>query len=184
MPFVTEEIWSLMPGEERGLLAAAPFPVAERSRFDEQAEQELGRMIEAVTALRRYRDEIGATPSAAVRGHLAAEGYDELRGQMGRLARFEWVEGSTADGDVIATVPIPGGAVQVVPSDAFDPAEAQRRVEKKRAELIKEIERAERKLANEQFVEKAPPEVVEEERRKLEEYRHALERLEGDAPPG
>jgi valyl-tRNA synthetase len=74
--------------------------------------------------------------------------------------------------------------VQVVPSDAFDPAEAQRRVEKKRAELIKEIERAERKLANEQFVEKAPPEVVEEERRKLEEYRHALERLEGDAPPG
>jgi valyl-tRNA synthetase len=199
MPFVTEEIWSLMPGEERGLLAAAPFPVAERSRFDEQAEQELGRMIEAVTALRRYRDEIGATPSAAVRGHLAAEGYDELRGQMGRLARFEWVEGSAVaqavggahgaatpsmDGDVIATVPIPGGAVQVVPSDAFDPAEAQRRVEKKRAELIKEIERAERKLANEQFVEKAPPEVVEEERRKLEEYRHALERLEGDAPPG
>jgi valyl-tRNA synthetase len=81
-------------------------------------------------------------------------------------------------------VPIPGGAVQVVPSDAFDPAEAQRRIEKKRAELVKEIERLERKLANEQFVQKAPPEVVEQERRKLEEYRVALERLEGDAPPG
>ena len=37
MPFVTEEIWSLMPGE-RGLLAVAEFPVADESRFDEDAE--------------------------------------------------------------------------------------------------------------------------------------------------
>ena len=36
MPFVTEEIWSLMPGE-RGLLAVADWPVADRARFDEAA---------------------------------------------------------------------------------------------------------------------------------------------------
>jgi valyl-tRNA synthetase len=190
MPFVTEEIWSLMPGEERGLLAVAEFPAADLSRGDEDAEREIGRMIEAVTALRRYRDEVGAKPSAAVRAHLAAEGYDACAEHMGRLARFEWVDGATADGDtqvgasaprgtgVIATVPVPGGGVQVLPSEAFDAGEAQRRVEKKRADLAKEIERAEKKLANEQFVAKAPPAVVEEERRKLEEYREALRRLE------
>jgi valyl-tRNA synthetase len=83
------------------------------------------------------------------------------------------------DGDVIATVPIPGGGVQVLPSEAFDTDEAKQRIEKKRAALVTEIERAEKKLANEQFVAKAPPAVVEEERRKLEEYREALERLEG-----
>jgi len=184
MPFVTEEIWSLMPGEERGLLAAAEFPVADRSRFDEGAERELERMIEAVTALRRYRDEVGAKPSAAVRGHLAAEGYDGLRDHVARLARFEWVDGSDADGDVIASVPVPGGAVQVLPSEAFDAGEARERIEKKRAGLVQEIERAEKKLANEQFVAKAPAAVVDEERRKLAEYRDALENLSLDDSRG
>ena len=135
-------------------------------------------MIEAVTALRRYRDEVSAKPSAAVRGHLVADGYDKLSDHVGRLARFEWVDGSDADGDVIASVPIPGGAVQVLPSDAFDAGEAEARVEKKRAGLVQEIERAEKKLSNEQFVAKAPAEVVDEERRKLAEYREALAQLE------
>ena len=177
MPFVTEEIWDLMPGDDRGLLAVADFPVVDPAHFDEDAEAELGRMIEAVTALRRYRDEVGAKPSASVRGHLAAEGYDACRDHMARLARFEWVDEASADGDVLATVPIPGGGVQVLPSEAFDAAEAEARLEKKAADLSREIERAEKKLANEQFVAKAPAAVVEEERRKLEEYREALERL-------
>jgi valyl-tRNA synthetase len=79
---------------------------------------------------------------------------------------------------VIASVPIPGGAVQVLPSDAFDAGEAEARIEKKRTDLAREIERAEKKLSNEQFVAKAPAAVVDEERRKLAEYREALAQLE------
>ena len=75
-------------------------------------------------------------------------------------------------------MPVPGGGVQVLPSDAVDPAEAERRRAARRDQLAAEIERAERKLANEQFVERAPAAVVAEERRKLEEYREALRRLE------
>ena len=74
-------------------------------------------------------------------------------------------------------MPIPGGAIEVLPSDAFDPAEAEKRIAAKRSGLEAEIERAEHKLANEKFVERAPAAVVEEERRKLEEHREALERL-------
>jgi valyl-tRNA synthetase len=178
MPFVTEEIWSLLPGEGRGLLAVADWPVADAARLDEAAEAELDRLIEAVSALRRYRDEVGAKAASAVRGRLVADGYDPLRDQIARLARFEWVDGDSPDGDVLATVPIPGGGVQVLPSDAFDAAEVRARIEKRREQLRAEIERAERKLANEGFVAKAPAAVVEEERRKLEEYREALRRLE------
>jgi valyl-tRNA synthetase len=176
MPFVTEEIWSLMPGE-RGLLATAEWPKADESRIDPDAEAEVGRLIEAVTALRRYRDEVGAKGS--VRGRLVAEGYDGLEEQLGRLARFELVGDASGNGDVLATVPIPGGGVQVLPSDAFDPAEAEKRIAARREQLRAEVERAERKLANEKFVERAPAEVVDEERRKLEEYREALRRLGG-----
>jgi valyl-tRNA synthetase len=176
MPFVTEEIWSLMPGE-RGLLAVADWP-ASAGLFDEAAESEIGRLIEAVKALRRYRDEVGAKPAAPVRGRLAAEGYEGLTGHLARLARFELVGEDFSDGDVLATVPVPGGGMLVLPSDAFDPAEADRRRAARREQLAAEIERAERKLANDKFVERAPAEVVEEERRKLEEYREALRRLE------
>jgi valyl-tRNA synthetase len=179
MPFVTEEIWSLMPGEDRGLLAVADWPAVEASRFDDAAEGELERLIEAVSALRRYRDEVGAKAGSAVRGRLVAKGYETVRDQIARLSRFEWVDDRSQDGDVLATVPIPGGGVQVLPSDAFDAAEARARIEKRREQLRAEVERAERKLANEGFVAKAPAAVVEEERRKLEEYREALRRMEG-----
>jgi valyl-tRNA synthetase len=179
MPFVTEEIWSLLPGEDRGLLAVSDWPTADAARFDEPAEAQLERVIEAVSALRRYRDEVGAKAGAAVRGRLVADGYDDVRDQIARLARFEWVEEGSPDGDVLATVPIPGGGVQVLPSDAFDAGEARARIEKRREQLRAEVERAERKLANEGFVAKAPAAVVEEERRKLEEYREALRRMEG-----
>jgi valyl-tRNA synthetase len=175
MPFVTEEIWSLMP-PERGLLAVADWP-SSATLTDDAAEAEVGVLIEAVTALRRYREEVGAKPSAIVRGRLAADGYDGLRGHLARLARFELVGEDASNGDVLATVPVPGGGMQVLPSDAFDPAEAERRRAARREQLAAEMERAERKLANEQFVERAPAEVVAEERRKLEEYREALRRL-------
>jgi valyl-tRNA synthetase len=178
MPFVTEEIWSLLPGERR-LLAAADWP-SSTALVDDAAEADVGRLIEAVTALRRYREEVGAKPSAIVRGRLTADGYDGLREHLARLARLELVREDPSNGDVLATVPVPGGGVQVLPSDAFDPAEAERRRAARREQVAGEIERAERKLANEQFVERAPAEVVAEERRKLEEYREALRRLDSE----
>ena len=186
MPFVTEEIWALMPeagdgiGGERGMLATAAWPLPDSARIDEDAEAEVGRLIEAVTALRRYRDEVGAKPSAALRGRLVADGYGATGEHLARLARLELIDGEVENGDVLATVPIPGGGVQVLPSDAFDPAEAEKRLAARRESLRAEIERAERRLANEKFVERAPAEVVEEERRKLGEYRDALRRL-GDS---
>ena len=72
---------------------------------------------------------------------------------------------------------MPGGTVALLPTDAFDPAEVERRIAAQREELDAEIARLEAKLANERFVSKAPPEVVEGEREKLDGYRRALDSL-------
>src|SRR4051812_5429849 len=177
MPFVTEEIWSYLPGE-RELLAVASWPLPDDGLIDPAAEDHLGQVIEAVTELRSYRDAVGAKASTDVPARLLAEGYDEAsRSQIARLARFSFVPEEHADGDVLATLPLPGGAVQVLPSEAFDPVEGEKKLAAKRDQLRGEIDRGEKKLANKGFVDKAPPEVVEDERRKLEEYRRALERL-------
>ncbi|MBN1528165.1 MAG: valine--tRNA ligase [Thermoleophilaceae bacterium] len=174
MPFASEEIWSLLPGE-RGLLATSPWPAADAARRDERAEAALERFIEAVGALRSYRDEVGAKPGTTLRGVLAAEGYDDLHEHLGRLARFELVDGGD---EPVAEVEIPGGVVRVLPSEGLDAEEEGRRRDAERTRLRGEIERLERKLSNESFVQKAPPEVVEGERGKLDDYREALRRLD------
>ena len=90
---------------------------------------------------------------------------------VGRLSRFEFVDDG---GDPVASV----GPVKVLASDAARRRGGRRaRLEQRREELRSEVERAERKLGNEGFVAKAPAEVIEEERGKLERYRGELEEL-------
>src|SRR4051794_25976628 len=176
MPFVTEEIWSLMPGE-RGLLAVADWPVADESRFDDAAEADLERLIETITQVRRFREELAAKPTAELRGRFTTEGYEWLTGPLARLARVEVVDDAGSDGHVLATVSLPGGGLELLPSDDFDVAEAEQQLAVLRESLAAEIERAESKLANENFVERAPAEVVAGERRKLEDFRETLRGL-------
>ena len=96
---------------------------------------------------------------------------------MARLAGFKF-DGSDNGGDPVATVAVPGGSVQVFETQDIDAEEASRRREVERAKLQQEIARLEAKLGNEKFVERAPAEVVDGERRKLEGYRGELEELD------
>ncbi len=176
MPHVTEEIWSFMPAE-RGLLAVADWPTAEPGRIDEDAEAVVGRAIQAITDLRRYREQAEVKPSAVLPARLTAEGYERTAALVARLARLDLAGGDGAA--PAAEVPVPGGVVQLLPDDAFDPDAAARRIAARREQLGGEIERLERKLANERFVERAPAEVVDGEREKLAGARQALASLEG-----
>ncbi|HUA71223.1 MAG TPA: valine--tRNA ligase [Solirubrobacteraceae bacterium] len=172
IPFVTEEIYRYIPGTE-GLLAAG-LPPAEPGARDEHAEATVARVIEAVQALRGWRDFAGVRAAATVPARLAAEGYEETGEHLARLARMAF----TADGaEPVATVPVPGGAVEILPSEDIDLEGAERRLAARRAKLEAEIERAERKLANRGFVDKAPADVVQAERDKLERLREELEAL-------
>ena len=172
IPFVTEEIYRYVPGAD-GLLAGG-LPEAPAAQVDEAAEASVGRVIEAIQALRGWRDFAGVKAAATVPARLAADGYEETGEHLARLARMAF----TSDGaEPVATVPVPGGAVEILPSDEVDLEGAERRLAARRAKLEAEIERAERKLGNRGFVEKAPPEVVAAERHKLERLRGELEAL-------
>ena len=173
IPFVTEEIWSHLPGSE-GLLMARGWPPAAAERVDPGAEAELTRAIEAVTQLRGWRDRVSAAPGQPVPARLEADGYDRTSEHVARLARVEWTDSDEAP---IASVAIPGGIVAVFASAAVDTEAEARRTAARRAELDKEISRAEDKLANEKFVARAPAPVVEAERGKLARLVEELESL-------
>ncbi len=167
MPFVTEEIWGYLPDRE-GMLLVAPFPEADPELVDAAAEAELGAAIAGVRAVRRWRDLVGV-PAGAV---LSARAADEQPELVARLARLSFDAGG---GDPLARI----GAIEVLASDEVDAEQAVARIEGERDRLRGEIERLERKLANEGFVAKAPEEVVAEERRKLAGYEAELAELDG-----
>jgi valyl-tRNA synthetase len=170
IPFVTEEIYSYVPGVE-GLLAARTASAAV-DVVDPEAEAELARTIEAIQSLRGWRDFAGVKAGVTVPARLAASGYASTAEHIARLGRLEL--SANGAGAPVATVAIPGGVVEILPSDELDLDAAQRKLEARREQLAREIERAERKLENQGFVAKAPPDVVQAERDKLERLRVEL----------
>ena len=166
MPFVSEEVWSYHPSRQ-GHLAVHSFPQADASLFDEEAEAEMGEAIDLTRNLRTWRDLVELASKATVPVRTA----DPLPEFVSRLARVEAAEAGSVE--PIASV----GTVQILASPEIDAEAVAARLERRREELRSEVARAEGKLANEKFVARAPAELVEEERAKLERYRAELEEL-------
>jgi valyl-tRNA synthetase len=169
MPHVTEEIWNFMPGE-RGLLAVEPWPEADESLLDPDAEAAMARVQEAVTTIRRLRDDAGIKPGTRLPAQI--ELPEETAAHIANLARLEL---SPNGADPIATV----AGVRILASADYDAQAFSRRIEERRRQLQEEVARIEKKLSNQGFTDKAPRDVVEGERDKLAGYKRELESLEG-----
>jgi valyl-tRNA synthetase len=194
MPFVTEELWQVTaeqgPGRD-SLLALAPWPQLS-GLDDDKAEAEIGWVIDLVTAIRSVRSEMNIPPATLIPLVLAgvSAAIDARVGRWNevirRLARLSSIS-------VSATVP--QGAVQLLVrgdvaalplQDVIDFSAEQARLEKEMQRVASDIARIDAKLANADFVKRAPEEVVEGEREKREEAEgrrgkivEALERLKG-----
>jgi valyl-tRNA synthetase len=173
IPFVTEEIYGYVPGAEGLLAGGVPD---ERAAIDEDAEALLARMIEAVQALRAWRDFASVKAGATLAARLTADGYQQTSEHLARLARLS-LNDSSSDAPTVASVPVPGGSVEILASEGLDLEAAARKRAARRAELEADVERSERKLANAGFVAKAPAQVVAAERDKLARLRDELEAL-------
>jgi len=170
IPFVTEELWSLLPGRE-GLLAGASWPAADDSAIDESAEAELGALIELVTEARAWRERVAVKPSAVLPARLAGTLSDELAGSAAALARFDLTAG---DGEPVATLQTSGQTLSLLADPAIDLDAAEQRVAAERTRLQGEVARISGKLSNAKFVDRAPAEVVQAERDKLTELEQQL----------
>ncbi|MFL5869875.1 MAG: valine--tRNA ligase [Solirubrobacterales bacterium] len=164
MPFVTEEIWSFLPDRER-MLVASEYPTPDPALVDDRAAEALEAQVALVRQVRRWRDLVGVPAGAVLAARMDAP--DEV---VARLARLSF---DSADAEPLATI----GPIEVLASGDIDAAEARRRIDAERDRLRSEVDRAERKLANKGFVDKAPDDVVADERAKLERYRRELDEL-------
>ncbi|HEY1689087.1 MAG TPA: valine--tRNA ligase [Solirubrobacteraceae bacterium] len=173
IPFVTEELWTYLGGED--LLAGAFWPQVEQELIDADVEADVARAIEAISLLRGWRDSVSAPVRKLVPARLAANGYEATVAAIASLAKLDL---SDHDGAApVVTVPIPGGTVEVLSAEGLDLGAAERRREAARERLRQDIERVQRKLDNAGFVAKAPAEVVVAEREKLVKLSAELEAL-------
>jgi valyl-tRNA synthetase len=184
MPFVTEEIWQHLPHEGEALMIA-PWP--EPDPLDEAAEAEMGPIMEMVRAIRNARAEYEVEPSRAIAATVVAgEKRDLVTAHadiLTRLARIDPARLSIAR--VLAEKPAKALALVVSGYEIFLPLAGLVDVDRERtrlgtelANLQREIARGDKLLANPGFVSKAPAEVVEKERAKVQDYRQRQIKLE------
>ena len=167
MPFVTEELWHRLPGE-RGFLMRSPWPERDERFADPEAEARLTRLIALVEEIRRARQAAGA-PRRGGRLRFEQPVEPEVAELAAELAAVELVAELAGPG-----VPLTELAARLeLPAAEVDPA-AQAAA---RERLQRELERAQAKLANQEFLARAPAAVVEKERARLAEVEDALERL-------
>ncbi|HVB67484.1 MAG TPA: class I tRNA ligase family protein, partial [Acetobacteraceae bacterium] len=184
MPFVTEELWDRFGYGAPCSLIRAPWPVTASVAAPEAARAELDWVVRLIGEVRAVRSEMNVPPSvrapvllrdAAPESLARAARWDEA---IRRLARAEAV------GPLVG--PLPAGATQsvldeatiVVPLAGLIDLDAERaRLDRDRVKAEGEAEKVARKLANTDFVARAPEDVVAENRERLEAARAEAARL-------
>ena len=187
MPFITEEIYSGLPGEE-GSIMVKTFPEAEAAlRFPAES-ADLQKVIDAIRAIRVRRNEMGVVPSRKAKVYIETKYPAAFEGSSSffeRLASASAVELVNAYHDEGAVRIVTDSATIHIPlADMIDFEAEKKRLGAELENVEKEISRAEGKLANESFVSRAPEKVVAAEREKLEKQKEkkagilaALEKL-------
>jgi valyl-tRNA synthetase len=186
-PFVTEALWDQLAefgAPREPMLVTAKWPGAPDAWIDVEAAAEIGWLIELVSEVRSIRSEMNAPPGA--RMPLTVSGADEAtRGRLERygelaraLARLSSIEAAEAAGKGAAPFVVSGAAFALQVADFVDLAAERARLGKEVSALASEIERTTKKLANPDFVARAPEEVVEENRERLAEAEAARTKLQ------
>jgi valyl-tRNA synthetase len=159
IPFVTEELWTVLTGAESVVVAA--WPVADVARIDDVAEEELAALQKVVTEVRRFRSDQGLRPgqrvSAALTG-LGNVGIDVHEPLIRSLARLD---APGAEFAATATLAVTGGiTVDLDTRGTIDVAAERARLDKDHAAAEKEAAQCRAKLNNDAFIGKAPEQVV------------------------
>ncbi len=177
MPFVTEELARALSGVET--ITLGPWPAERAGDLDADAETAMTDLQEVIAALRRFRAEHHVSPGSKPRCTIvpadqrqaalfAAEASSVRR--LARLAEFTVAPPGTAPTGEPATKLLAAAAELYLPlAGLLDLDEERRRLERERVTLEAERDRATAKLANPDFVAKAPPPVVDKVRARLAE---------------
>ena len=186
IPFITEELWqgvAPLAGKTGQSIAVAPYPQAQAENIDEAAEGDVARLKALVDACRNLRGEMNVSPAQRLPLYALGDAafIQTHAAVLQALAKLGEVKVFEAEADWAAAA---GAAPVAVVGDArlalfmeIDVAAEKARLEKEAKRLEGEIAKASAKLGNEAFVAKAPPAVIEQEKKRVADFGAALEKI-------
>ncbi|MFL5447489.1 MAG: valine--tRNA ligase [Gemmatimonadales bacterium] len=185
MPFITEALWRRFPGRpEDASISIAPWPRPDSRARAPVALARFGLVQELVSGIRVIRAEYGVQPAQAVRAVVTGENQATLaalreeRATIVRLAKLSDLSFEETPERVGGHAVLSDGTALFVPlGEAIDVGRECGRLSSEVDRLIRLVESQEKKLGNEQFVSRAPTEVVERERQKLSTWKEQREVL-------
>jgi valyl-tRNA synthetase len=190
MPYVTEEIWSgsgdlrrHLDGADSDLLIRAAYPEARESWLDEEAEREMGLVLDVVRSVRNLRRERGLDAARWLEAYVVADAaLAKHRGAIEALARLRplHIVGARADAPAegVATAILAEAQVILPLAGAVDVVAERANIEKQIGQAQADVQRLEAQLSNERFTSSAPEKVVAEARERLEAARSRLAGLQ------
>ena len=185
VPFITEELWQKLPGRKPDeLLILAAWPPTELELADAQADQEFPLVQEAISSIRMLRAEYRVPPKARLRASLrprTERARQALSGERETILRLAQLADLAFDGK---RATVGAHAVLVDGSEVFVALEGEIDVQRECSRLAGELARLDRqlsgleaKLANQDFIARAPSEVVAKEREKERGWRDQRQAL-------
>ena len=188
IPFITEEIWQRvapLAGKTGPSIMLEPCPEADPALLDPQATEEIQWLMEMILGVRKIRGEMNIPPgkqldlllqngSATDRERL--EHHRTLITRLAKLASVRWLDDNEpAPQSATAFV---GDCKLLIPmAGLIDVAAEKNRLQKELAKTRKELAGVEGRLANDQFIQRAPEHVVTKERQRLEELQRIVQQL-------
>ncbi|QBQ55624.1 valine--tRNA ligase [Nitrosococcus wardiae] len=188
IPFITEEIWQQvapLAGRQGETLMLQPYPQPEIDTIDQDAVEEIEWVIAFVTGVRSIRSQMNIAPNKSIPLLLqAGTGHDRTRletnqeflATLAKLDSIQWLGEKTPPPAATALV---GELKLLIPLAGLIDKEAElQRLDREIQKMGKDLERVKNKLANQNYVERAPAEIVAKERQRAEELTAALTTLE------
>lgn len=187
MPFITEELWQgIKERKENESITLRDMPGFNEGKIDDDAERKIELIQQLMSAARNMRAEMGLSPSVKCDITVNCKSMDDaelLNGTKNYIMSLAKIE--TLDIETKQDAPQYKSVTSVVgPYQLYLKIEGLIDVEQEKAKLNKEIERTEgfinsvnKKLSNEKFVNNASPDVVANEKKKLEDNIQKLEKL-------
>jgi valyl-tRNA synthetase len=185
MPFVTEEIWQRLPGSA-GSIMIAEFPRASSFHRDEKALREMDLLVSIITGIRNIRGEMNIPPAKKVDVFIEAPDIHSRRTLLDNLEHIRnlakvqsvKVESGIPKPEASATAVCGENQVHVLLKGLLDFDEEKKRLRKEIIKIRKEIDFSEKKLSTKDFIEKAPQEIVDRVKEKVEDMRLQLEKMD------
>ncbi|WP_456484854.1 valine--tRNA ligase [Desulfurobacterium sp.] len=180
MPFITEEIYQKLPNKDAESIVIAPWP--EEELLYEEAEI-VDTVREIIRGVRNVKAEVNIPPSTAVPIEIKT-GDEKLKETIKimepgiqQLARVSSVNFTDKKPEKALSFFLPGIEVYVKVGDLIEIEKEIDKIDKKLKSLEKDIKKLEKKLSNENFLSRAPKEVIEKDRKKLEEIKEIYNKL-------